>query len=123
MLAAMLFPPLLHLVSLARLTRWIDRKKVPARPDPSLDETALAAWVDRLLGRLPGPWHRTCLKRAVVLYYLVRRGGRPAELRIGIRRDAGGTLAAHAWLVRDGTPVLEEGADHLGTWQVLAGFP
>lgn len=122
-LAALLLPPLLPVVSLATLTRWIDRRRAPARPDPRADEALLSAWVDRLLARLPGPWKRTCLTRAFVLYYLLRRAGNPAELRIGVRRGAGRELAAHAWLVRQGQPVLEEGADHVGLYQVLTGFP
>ena len=121
--AALACPPLLHMVSLATLTRWVERRPVRSPPDPSVDETLLASWVDRLLTRLPGPWHRTCLKRAFVLYYLLRRAGRPAELRIGVRKDPEGKLAAHAWLVRNGVPVLEEGADHVGTYQVLTDFP
>ena len=34
-------------------------------------DTSLAEWVDRVLGMLPPPWRRTCLKRALVLLYLV----------------------------------------------------
>ena len=121
--AALVFPPLLHAVSLASLTRWIERRPARPTPDPNADEVLLAAWVDRLLTRLPGPWRRSCLKRAFVLYYLLRRAGRPVELRIGVRRDQVGKLAAHAWLARNGLPVLEEGADHLGDYQVLTDFP
>lgn len=121
--AALVFPPLLHAVSLASLTRWIERRPARTSPHPAADEILLAGWVDRLLSRLPGPWRKSCLKRALVLYYLLRRGGRPAELRIGVRRDQEGKLAAHAWLVRQGVPVLEEGADHVDSYQVLTGFP
>lgn len=121
--AALIFPPLLHAVSLAALTRWTLRRPVRPTPDPDADEVLLAEWVDRILTRLPGPWRRTCLKRAFVLYYLLRRAGRPAELRIGVRRDQVGKLAAHAWLARNGLPFLEDGADHLGDYQVLTDFP
>lgn len=120
--AALVVPPLLHAVSLASLTRWIERRPVRPAPDSNLDEALLADWVDRLLSRLPGPWRKTCLKRACVLYYLLRRAGRPAELRIGVRRDHA-KLAAHAWLTRNGLPVLEAGADHVGDYQVLTDFP
>ena len=120
--AALVFPPLLHGVSLASLTRWVERRPARSTPAAGADEVLLAGWVDRLLNRLPGPWRRTCLKRAFILYYLLRRSGRPAELRIGVRRDPVGDLAAHAWLVRDGQPILEEGADHIGAYQVLTDF-
>jgi hypothetical protein len=121
-LASLVLPPLVHLVSLPVLTRWIDRGRPPAQPVVP-DESQLAAWVDRVLRRLPGPWRRTCLKRAFVMYYLLRRSGRPAGLRIGVRRDTDQKLAAHAWLVRDDQPILEEGADHIGSYQVLTQFP
>jgi hypothetical protein len=121
--AVLVFPPLLHAVSLASLTRWIERRPARPAPDPKAVEADLAEWIDRLLSRLPRPWRKTCLKRAFVLYYLLRRAGRPAELRIGVRRDQEGKLAAHAWLVRLGVPILEEGADHVGSYQVLTDFP
>lgn len=120
--AALVFPPLLHAVSLASLTRWTLRRPARPAPDPNAAEADLAEWIDRLLSRLPRPWRKSCLKRAFVLYYLLRRTGRPAELRIGVRRDQEGKLAAHAWLVRNGVPILEEGADHISAYQVLTDF-
>jgi hypothetical protein len=121
-LAALALPPLVHLVSMERITRWIARNGVPA-PDPAVDDASLAEWVDRVLRRLPPPWKRTCLRRALVLHYLLHRAGRPVELRIGVRRDESGDLAAHAWLYRDGEPYLERGEEHVASYQVLAAFP
>jgi hypothetical protein len=123
LVAALVFPPLLQVVSLSTLTRWILRRQVRPSPDPNADEASLGAWIDRVMTRLPGPWRRTCLKRAFVLFYLLRRAGRPAELRIGVRRDPEAALSAHAWLVRNGLPVLEQGADHLADYRVLTNFP
>ncbi len=96
---------------------------MPPLSDPTVDDPALAEWVDRVLNRLPWPWRRTCLKRAIVLHYLVHRAGRAAELRIGVRRDEHAALLAHAWLVRDGVPYLESGADHVDSYQLLTAFP
>jgi len=121
-LAAVLLAPLVYLVSLDRLTGWVERRRAAANADRVWD-VALAEWVDRVLGALPGPWRRTCLKRALVLQYLVRRAGGSAQLQVGVRRDAAGELKAHAWLVRDGRPYLEPGKDESGTFQVLATFP
>ena len=122
-LAAITLPPLVHLVALDRLIAWIERKTKGRPSDFTVDDPALAEWVDRVLRRLPPPWKRTCLKRAVVLHYLVRRAGRPTELRIGVRRDEQRSLAAHAWLVQNDEPYLEDGADHVSSYQVLAAFP
>lgn len=121
-LAALTLPPLIHLVSLERITGWIGRGAAPA-PDDRVDDASLAEWVDRVLRRLPPPWRRTCLRRALVLHYLFHRAGRPAELRIGVRRDEHNDLAAHAWLVKDDLPYLERRDEQVSSYQVLAAFP
>ena len=122
--AALMLPPLIHLVSLERIAGWIARSRAPAGSDPSVDDAALAEWVDRVLSRLPPPWKHTCLRRALVLHYLLHRAGRPAGLRIGVRRDEHRALAAHAWLVKEGeTPFLEASHEHAESYQVLAAFP
>jgi hypothetical protein len=122
-ITSLVFPPLVHLVSLDRLTAWIERSRSVAPADGTVDDDALAEWVDRVLTWLPPPWRRTCLKRALVLHYLLHRAGRPAELVIGVRRDEQNELAAHAWLAHTGTPYLETGADHVASYQVLTAFP
>ncbi len=48
----------------------------------------------------------TCLPRALALQALLRRNGIQAELRIGVRREAG-SLQAHAWVEHAGSPVGE----------------
>lgn len=120
-----LIPPLVYVVSFAHLMTWLEGQGLPA-PDPALDDATLARWVDRLLRRLPGPWHRTCLKRAAVLFRLLRRAGRPVELCIGVDRNsapARGNIAAHAWLVRAGQPYLEARPEHAANHVVIARFP
>lgn len=122
-IASLVFPSLVHLVSMERISRWIVTGAAPSAPDASVDDASLAEWVDRVLTWLPPPWKRTCLKRALVLHYLLHRAGRPAELVIGVRRDEQNELAAHAWLAHEGTPYLETGADHVASYQVLTAFP
>ena len=75
------------------------------------DDSALSAYVGRILRRLPPPWRYTCLRRSVVLYHLLRRAGRDVSLSIGVRKSGAGALQAHAWLVRDGAPYLEPDRD------------
>src|SRR2546430_2589913 len=77
----------------------------------------------RSLYALRGPWHHTCLRRATVLYGLLRRAGRPVALVIGVRRDAAGRVAAHAWLERDAAPYLEADPTIPARHTVLARFP
>lgn len=51
-----------------------------------------------------GPYRATCLRRSLALWWLLRRRGMPAELRIGVRKDSGG-LEAHAWVDLNGQAV------------------
>ncbi|MGH7548610.1 MAG: lasso peptide biosynthesis B2 protein [Gemmatimonadales bacterium] len=111
-----------HVVRPGRLVSRGEPDAAPAEAD-GLDDTSLARWVDGLLRRLRGPWRHTCLKRAAVLYHLLRRAGRPVELCIGVRRNGGGALAAHAWLVRDGIPYLEREPVAAQAHTVIARFP
>lgn len=57
--------------------------------------------------RLPG--HPACLTRSVTLWYLLRRRGLPATLRLGVR-TADAQLEAHAW-VELGGQVVNDAAD------------
>jgi hypothetical protein len=120
-LAALALPPLLSVLSFARLARWIGQR-APAR-SPAPPEADLAEWTDRLLRSWPPPWRYTCLKRGVVLYYLLRKAGRPATLRIGVRRDSAGTFVAHAWLTREEALLFEPPSSRPEEYRILASFP
>ncbi|MGH7614122.1 MAG: lasso peptide biosynthesis B2 protein [Gemmatimonadales bacterium] len=120
--AVMIVPPLVYCVSFSRLAAWLGKGRT-RRSDEALDDVSLARWVDRLLRHLPGPWHRTCLKRSAVLYHLLRRAGRPVELWIGVHTTGPSPLGAHAWLVRAGVPYLESHPDHATRHTVIARFP
>jgi hypothetical protein len=58
---------------------------------------ALLAWLARLRSPL---WKNTCLYRSILECVLLRRSGRAAVVRIGVRQasDAGQAIAAHAWV-------------------------
>jgi len=120
-LAALVLPPLLSVVSFARLATWINRRH-PAKPKAP-PESDLAEWTDRLLRRWPPPWRHTCLRRGIVLHYLLRKAGRPAALHIGVRRDAAGAFVAHAWLTRNGELLLEPASNRADQYRVIASFP
>ena len=47
-----------------------------------------------------------CLRRSLVLRWLLARQGVPTRLRLGVRRDEG-KVAAHAWLEYEGRPVTD----------------
>jgi len=115
---ALLAPPALEVFSLSRLVPLISGASASSAP---VDDSALAAWVDRILVHLPWPWRRTCLRRAVVLYALLRHAGRPVQLWIGVRR--GEDVTAHAWLTNGGVPYLEANDEHVGLHTPIARFP
>ena len=122
--ASLVVPPLLELVSFARIERAL-RALARLRPSAPLDDVAAARFVDRFMQRLPGPWGWTCLRRAAVIYNLLRSAGRNAELCIGVRREPDGSLHAHAWLLRDGELYLEPGRlpERVADFTVIARFP
>ncbi len=115
-------PPLVSMMSFSRLGVRLDRPAGAAVEPAVFDDEALAAWVDGTMRRLPGPWRHTCLKRSAVLYYLLRRAGRPVELCIGVRRDSDGNLTAHAWLTREGQAYLEHTSESM-LHRVIARLP
>jgi hypothetical protein len=51
-----------------------------------------------------GPYRATCLRQSLALWWLLRRRGISAELRIGVGRPAG-RLGAHAWVELHGRVV------------------
>lgn len=53
-----------------------------------------------------------CLERSLVLWWLLKRRGIAAELRIGARKDAE-TFKAHAWVECGGTVIDEPDETHL----------
>lgn len=109
-------PWALEVFSADRTFGWLER--VRARGEvvaPSL----LAFHVDRLLRRAPWIWRHSCLRRAAVLAFLLRRSGHEARVVIGVRRAGEGALEAHAWLACDGTEPFLEPADSIASFQPL----
>ena len=60
----------------------------------------------------------TCLTRALATQVLLVRNGHPASLHIGVAKEAGGKLEAHAWVESGGTIVLGE-LDELSRYTTL----
>lgn len=122
--SAAVVPPLLRFFSFARLAAWLSRGSHSQSGSPdTIDPATLARWVDRLMYAAPRPWRYTCLSRAAVLYHLLRYARHPVELWVGVRRNAVGALAAHAWLVRDGRPYLEPEPGLPAQHTTIAKFP
>lgn len=60
-----------------------------------------------------GPCRASCLARSLALQWFLRRRGIDTQLRLGVRKQAG-RLEAHAWLERQGLPLVERREDFAG---------
>ncbi len=82
-------------------------------PSPPSDSAALAsgARLARASGRCLAhlPTDARCLVQSLVLLALMARRGIAAALVIGVR--PGGEFGAHAWIERDGLPLLPAGGE------------
>lgn len=68
------------------------------------------AWAVRAAARvIPAA---TCLTQALSLYWLLAKGGHPAEVRVGVAKGADGGIDSHAWVVCHGR-VLVGGCESL----------
>lgn len=71
---------------------------------------ARMAWLVEVAARY-APVNVTCLKKALVLSWLLGRRGIATRLRIGVVREEAG-LKAHAWLEREGQVVADQAGAH-----------
>lgn len=78
-----------------------------------------AAYCVELASRLD-PFDATCLKKALVLYALLKRKGVDVRLVIGATK-AGRKLDAHAWLEHQGRVIIGESSDPYAPLCTLAG--
>ena len=105
----------LSLISYARL------RKILSSPDqgdqPPKDLVDRCAWALTRGSRVvPGA---SCLTQALAGQWLLHRLGYASKVVIGVRPVAGGSLAAHAWLVASGRTVVGGDAEDLSRFQKL----
>jgi hypothetical protein len=81
---------------LDRFKRWIDAG-VPRTPAAADWRWRVRRAMSRASRTVPGS---SCLVQALAAYALLRRGGHPAELSIGVARATrnGAPIDAHAWV-------------------------
>ena len=71
------------------------------------DEYELARAIDLLLATDFFIFTPVCWKRAAVLHRYLSRSGIPTRIIFGVRNESDGKVAGHAWLEREGHPILE----------------
>lgn len=74
--------------------------------DPTTQER-LARLVDQLFSIDMFLFRPICWKRAAVLHRYLSRNGMKTRIIFGVRNEADGKVAGHAWLEADGEPILE----------------
>ena len=80
-------------------------KKETARANTNANDLARA--IDLLLATDFLIFTPVCWKRAAVLHRYLSRSGIPTRIIFGVRNESGGKVAGHAWLEREGHPILE----------------
>ncbi len=107
----------LRLFGLRRTRRFLLRGMQPPRsqacsPATLIDAQRLAALASMVGGRTIT--RASCLRQALVVEQRLRRRGLPAELRIGVRKGAGATFDAHAWVELDNIALGQPFLIHTG---------
>lgn len=90
--------------------------EAPPTPDGHYYARQLARRIERLARAVPGA---TCLTQALALRYLLARAGHGSDLHVGVRRDAAGRFAAHAWVSVNGRVVLGAAGTRLADYTPL----
>ena len=82
-----------------------DRKIQPLSSDERFAKAQRVAYCVRIAAR-KGPYRVTCLRESLASWWLLRRRGFPAVLRIGVGKEEA-DLKAHAWVEVDGRSVID----------------
>jgi hypothetical protein len=107
-------------VRLAGFRRWKDLlvRLTPHRPDSTMPLDPSQIETARKIARVQAAvsrhliFHANCLEQSLGLWWLLRRRGIPAELRMGARSEAG-RFEAHAWVELGGAVINDSGDAHL----------
>jgi hypothetical protein len=107
----------LWVMPFSRVQRMVARSARPQHGTPAGDDARRISWAIHLAGR--GLSIDNCLSRALAGQVLLTRAGHDAVVRIGVARDAHGSLVAHAWVESAGNVVI--GDDELERYQAATG--
>jgi hypothetical protein len=91
---------------------------VPMRDAPRRADISAIVWAVAMAAAFY-PGRALCLERSLTLYYLLRRAGISATLRLGVQPHP---FAAHAWVEREGVP-LNDVLEHTSHFAALPELP
>ena len=90
----------------------------------------IVKFTDYILNLTPGMWKGTCLKRSLVLYFLLRKLGMDVRICFGTRyntrlskQEAKKHLEGHAWLIYKGSIFLERNTELTNTYTMTYSYP
>ena len=116
----MVLSGLVRIYSLPRALRLVSpnlrRKQNGDAPEPEELSTA----IDSLLGLSFLMFRPSCWKRASVLHRYLALEGVSTTIVFGLRKEPEGELKGHAWLEREGRPILEPA---LPSYKITYTFP
>ncbi len=109
LLAAALLLPVIAIALRIKGYEWTKRglnNRVPATPIPNhrKSPTELARLV--AIAANKSPYRANCLKKALLLWWLLARRGIASEIQLGINRDDN-EFNAHAWVTLNGQILLD----------------
>jgi hypothetical protein len=88
----------------AVMARWPRPRRAPLATEQSLSARARSTAKIVAIAAHRGPIRASCLRRSLLLWWLLRGEGIETVLRVGVNRE-GGTLRAHAWVEHAGRPL------------------
>jgi hypothetical protein len=104
-------PLLLPLTKLRRVLRWIARFSAEKK-DNNNQDLKRAVWAIESVGKyILGD--SPCLTQALATQHLLTRLNKQSELCIGVAKDDGGKLVAHAWVESDGMIIIGGSEDSI----------
>jgi hypothetical protein len=90
----------------------------------------VSRYTDFILGRNWWIYRMNCLKRALVIFRILRLHGIDVQICMGVRKngvspaaDPDTSLIGHAWLMVDGKPFLEDSRSMAMTYTPVFTFP
>ena len=93
--------------SLPRALQIVAGNQNGHRLPQATDQDELAHAIDLLLSANVLVFKPICWKRAAVLHRYLLHNGTPTRIIFGVRNEADGKVAGHAWLEENGRPILE----------------
>jgi hypothetical protein len=98
---------LARLLPLSRALQIVSTEVRRKSGKPDVDPVQLSTAMDALLEADFFVFKPSCWKRATVLHRYLALGGSATTIRFGVRKEVDSELKGHAWLEKEGKPILE----------------